>query len=310
MPLDEKRYRDLLDDAYARVDRAFEDVDPDMAEVSISQGTLTITFFEKQRLMLTPQPSPRQLWVAFRDRAWHFNWDEAKACWMDDRGEGVELYGLHRDHDGQHRERRDPRCPALAGPGAAQLAGQIGEPAAVDDELARPAEQGTGAAAEEQAGEGAGVAAAVGGGAAVDEAVADELDAARMGGGDEAGAVARAVVGGERPVAGRDLGGLFGAGLGPVGEGEAVPDRVLERDDAGEGQRRRARHHVRGVSEQRRRVVAGAIVARVQQARLLGEAAGEREIVGAGERGARARRTRSGSPWRVSRLSRARAARR
>ena len=92
--LDEKRYRQLLDDAYARVDRAFEDVDPDVAEVSISQGTLTITFFEKQRLMLTPQPSPRQLWVAFRDRAWHFDWDEGKQCWMDDRGQGVELYGL------------------------------------------------------------------------------------------------------------------------------------------------------------------------------------------------------------------------
>lgn len=92
--VEEKRYRQLLDDAYARVDRAFEDVDPDVAEVSISQGTLTITFFEKQRLMLTPQPSPRQLWVAFRDRAWHFDWDDAKSCWMDDRGEGVELYGL------------------------------------------------------------------------------------------------------------------------------------------------------------------------------------------------------------------------
>ena len=49
-----------------------------MAEVSLSQGTLTITFFEKQRLMLTPQPSPRQLWVAFRDRAWHFDWDDAR----------------------------------------------------------------------------------------------------------------------------------------------------------------------------------------------------------------------------------------
>jgi len=44
--------------------------------------------------MLTPQPSPRQLWVAFRDRAWHFNWDEARGTWMDDRGEGVELFGL------------------------------------------------------------------------------------------------------------------------------------------------------------------------------------------------------------------------
>jgi CyaY protein len=92
--IDEKQYRQLLDDAYARVDRAFEDVDPDVAEVSISQGTLTITFFEKQRLMLTPQPSPRQLWVAFRDRAWHFDWNVERRCWLDDRGQGIDLYAL------------------------------------------------------------------------------------------------------------------------------------------------------------------------------------------------------------------------
>ena len=94
MPIDEKEYRHLLDDAYARVDRAFENVDPDVAEVSISQGTLTITFFEKQRLMLTPQPSPRQLWVAFRDRAWHFDWNAERRCWLDDRGQGIDLYAL------------------------------------------------------------------------------------------------------------------------------------------------------------------------------------------------------------------------
>jgi iron donor protein CyaY len=92
--LDEKQYRQLLDETFARVDRAFEAVDPDVAEVSLSQGTLTITFFEKQRLMLTPQPSPRQLWAAFRDRAWHFDWNEQRRCWLDDRGQGVELLEL------------------------------------------------------------------------------------------------------------------------------------------------------------------------------------------------------------------------
>ena len=92
--LSEKHYRDLLDDAYARIDRAFEDVDPDLAEVAVGQGTLTITFLGKQRLMLTPQPSPRQLWVAFRDRAWHFDWDESRKTWLDDRGEGVDLFAL------------------------------------------------------------------------------------------------------------------------------------------------------------------------------------------------------------------------
>jgi CyaY protein len=92
--IDEKTYRQLLDDTFARVDRAFEDVDPDLAEVSVSQGALTVTFLEKQRLMLTPQPAPRQLWVAFRDRAWHFDWSAERRTWLDDRGQGVDLFGL------------------------------------------------------------------------------------------------------------------------------------------------------------------------------------------------------------------------
>jgi iron donor protein CyaY len=95
--IDEKLYRHLLDETYARIDRAFEEVDPDLAEVSISQGTLTIVYREKLRLMLTPQPSPRQLWVAFRDRAWHFDWDPAREAWLDDRGLGVELVKLVED---------------------------------------------------------------------------------------------------------------------------------------------------------------------------------------------------------------------
>ena len=94
MSLDEKQYRHLLDETFARIDRAFEAVDPDLAEVSLSQGSLTITFFEKQRLMLTPQPAPRQLWAAFRDRAWHFDWDAAQSRWLDDRGQGIEVNDL------------------------------------------------------------------------------------------------------------------------------------------------------------------------------------------------------------------------
>ena len=92
--MDEKVYRKLLDETYARIDLAFADVDPDLAEVDISQGTLTVLFREKLRFILTPQPSPRQLWVAFKDRAWHFNWDTGRRAWLDDRGQGVELVAL------------------------------------------------------------------------------------------------------------------------------------------------------------------------------------------------------------------------
>jgi CyaY protein len=95
--IEEKLYRKLVDETYARIDGAFEDVDPDLAEVTISQGALTIAFGERLRLMLTPQPPVRQLWVAFRDRAWHFDWDPARGAWLDDRGQGIELQKLVSD---------------------------------------------------------------------------------------------------------------------------------------------------------------------------------------------------------------------
>ena len=61
---------------------------------SVAQGSLTILFNEKHKLMLTPQPAVRQLWVAFKDRAWHFDWDDARRAWMDDRGYSIELHKL------------------------------------------------------------------------------------------------------------------------------------------------------------------------------------------------------------------------
>jgi iron donor protein CyaY len=95
--MEEKIYRKILDDTYARIDRAFEDVDPDLAEVTVAQGALTVLFDQRTKLMLTPQPSVRQLWVAFRDRAWHFDWDPTRRAWMDDRGLGIDLHKLVED---------------------------------------------------------------------------------------------------------------------------------------------------------------------------------------------------------------------
>ena len=92
--LEEKAYRRLLDDTLAHIDRAFDEVDPDLAESNLSQGALTITMRGGHRLILSPQPSPRQLWVAFRDRAWHFDWSPVRQCWLDDRGENLDALSL------------------------------------------------------------------------------------------------------------------------------------------------------------------------------------------------------------------------
>ena len=78
-------------DARPEVLFARPDVDPDLAECSISQGALTIAFPPNLRCIVSPQPPVRQMWLAFRDRAWHFDWDATRAVWVDDKGRG-ELY--------------------------------------------------------------------------------------------------------------------------------------------------------------------------------------------------------------------------
>jgi CyaY protein len=95
--MDERTYRQLVDDTLHHIDRAFEEVDPDLAECTISQGALTIAFPGGLRAIVSPQPPVRQMWLAFRDRGYHFDWDPAQKRWLDDRGEGLELYAVIAD---------------------------------------------------------------------------------------------------------------------------------------------------------------------------------------------------------------------
>ncbi len=91
--VEDKIYRKLVDDAFAQIDRAFTDVDPDKADCQYLQGTLTITMAGK-RLIVSPQPPVQQIWVAFRDRGWHLDRQRDTGAWMDDRGQGLELFAL------------------------------------------------------------------------------------------------------------------------------------------------------------------------------------------------------------------------
>jgi CyaY protein len=93
--MDEKTYRLLVDDTLRHIDAAFEPIDPDLAECSISQGALTVAFPGGLRAIVSPQPPVRQMWLAFRDRGYHFNWDGTH--WIDDKGAGLDLYGVVAD---------------------------------------------------------------------------------------------------------------------------------------------------------------------------------------------------------------------
>jgi CyaY protein len=94
---DESTYRRLVDETFQVIDAAFDEVDPDVVESSYGQGTLTLQFADGKRCILSPQTPVRQIWVAFKDRAWHMSLDDATGRWLDDRGQRLELFGLVED---------------------------------------------------------------------------------------------------------------------------------------------------------------------------------------------------------------------
>ncbi|MCZ6749633.1 MAG: iron donor protein CyaY [SAR324 cluster bacterium] len=102
----EPELRGLVKQVYDRIDAAFEDVDPDVAEVEVSLGSLTIQLADGAKWVISVQPPVRQLWLAVASigRAFHFNYDPAAGAWNDDRGEGIELMahlqGLLKEHAG------------------------------------------------------------------------------------------------------------------------------------------------------------------------------------------------------------------
>jgi CyaY protein len=90
--MEEKDYRQLVDRTLRRIDDAFADVDPDLAECNVAQGALSLVFRDGSKAIVSPQPPVQQMWLAYRDRAWHFDYDAPNDRWLDDRGLGIDLY--------------------------------------------------------------------------------------------------------------------------------------------------------------------------------------------------------------------------
>ena len=103
--MEEKQYRQLVAETYKLIERAFDDVDPDTVELSRAGDVVTLLFPDGMRCILSPQPPLRQIWVAARANAYHFNYDEAAGAWVDEQGRGLELKsylkGLVKDEVGE-----------------------------------------------------------------------------------------------------------------------------------------------------------------------------------------------------------------
>src|SRR4051812_11938803 len=96
----EAEFRQRVQTTLDRIEKGFENVDPDLAECEQSLGSMTITLSDRSRCILSVQPSVRQLWLALaaRGTAYHFNFDETSRKWIDDKGRGVELVSFLKNY--------------------------------------------------------------------------------------------------------------------------------------------------------------------------------------------------------------------
>jgi CyaY protein len=95
--MDEPRYLRLVDDTFKKIQDGLEDVDPDDVDAYAAGDVLTITFRDRSKCVVNTQRPTRQVWLAARSRAWHFNYDEATGRWIDDKGRGDELFATLGD---------------------------------------------------------------------------------------------------------------------------------------------------------------------------------------------------------------------
>lgn len=101
--LDESRYQHLVADVFRRIEDALDDVDPELCDVESKGDVLSLTCKNGVRIILNTQRPTRQIWLAARTHAWHFDLG-ADGRWLDDKGRGDELFStlarLVQEHAG------------------------------------------------------------------------------------------------------------------------------------------------------------------------------------------------------------------
>jgi CyaY protein len=90
--MDEASYLSLAERTFRSIEAALDAADAEDVDCERAGDVLTLTFKDNRRCVLNTQRPTRQLWLAANARAWHFNYDESAAKWLDDKGKSEELF--------------------------------------------------------------------------------------------------------------------------------------------------------------------------------------------------------------------------
>lgn len=88
----ESEYQKLADVALKKLESMLDEVDADDVDVERAGDVLTLTFKDGKKCVVNTQRPTRQIWLAANARAWHFDYDTHSLEWMDDKGQGEELF--------------------------------------------------------------------------------------------------------------------------------------------------------------------------------------------------------------------------
>jgi CyaY protein len=78
-PIDEATFEELADRALRALEGALNEVDG--LEADLESGILNIEFSDGERFVVNSHRAARQIWMAARANAWHFDVDAATRRW-------------------------------------------------------------------------------------------------------------------------------------------------------------------------------------------------------------------------------------
>lgn len=78
------QFHDLMDQFQTQIEDAIDDQDQDL-DFDNESGTLTIYCVDKSQVIVSRQSAVDQLWIAAKSGGFHFDYDENKQQWIDDK---------------------------------------------------------------------------------------------------------------------------------------------------------------------------------------------------------------------------------
>lgn len=83
--MDKQKFNLLTKQVYDSVFYSFEKYDPDLVEADYNLDSISICFQSGIRFVVNRQPPVNQLWLATKNKAYHFNYDDSNNQWICDK---------------------------------------------------------------------------------------------------------------------------------------------------------------------------------------------------------------------------------